>query len=498
MLPAPVVAAEELLDKIGALADQGWRLVTATCVDTGSGFEVLYHLDRERELLHLRVDVPRDGSVPSIGDVYPGATFLENEMKDLFGLSVTGLAVDYHGRMLLAEDGPVAPMAKWGADERPPSLPAVPPTPPAQKPLEPEQAGRRTVVPFGPQHPVLPEPMQLRLVLEDEQVVDVVPAVGYVHRGLEKLAEVKDYTQNVFIVERVCGICSFMHALSYCLGIERLMGVEVPKRADYLRVIWSELHRMHSHLLWAGLYADALGFESLFMEAWRTRELIMDLLEATAGNRVIISTSTIGGVRRDIDESLAAKVREGLQRCERDLGRLIPAFLDDPTIHKRTVGKGVVSKEDAQRYGAIGPIARGTGLRLDMRLSGYAAYGDLGFEPIVVEGGDAYARAKVRLLELRQSAELVRRALDEMPDGEIAVPVKGNPSGEIVTRVEQPRGEVLYYLRANGTKQLERLRVRTPTFATMPLLFKMIPGSELADVPVLVLSIDPCVSCTER
>ncbi|HBS60406.1 MAG TPA: NADH-quinone oxidoreductase subunit D, partial [Firmicutes bacterium] len=131
---------------------------------------------------------------------------------------------------------------------------------------------RRTVIPFGPQHPVLPEPIQLKLVIEDEKVVEALPQIGYVHRGLERLVKVRDFHQMVFVAERICGICSFQHAMTYCLGIERLMNIEVPERADYLRVIWSELHRVHSHLLWLGLLADAFGFESLFMETWKIRE----------------------------------------------------------------------------------------------------------------------------------------------------------------------------------------------------------------------------------
>ena len=154
----------------------------------------------------------------------------------------------------------------------------------------------RTVLPFGPQHPVLPEPLHLTLTIEDEIVKEAIPKLGYVHRGLEKLAEIRDHTQMIQIVERVCGICSTLHAMCYCQGIEALMGVEVPPRARFLRVIWAEMHRMHSHLLWLGLFADAFGFESLFMQFWRIRERIMDLQEATSGNRVIVSVNVVGGV----------------------------------------------------------------------------------------------------------------------------------------------------------------------------------------------------------
>ena len=355
-----------------------------------------------------------------------------------------------------------------------------------------------TVIPFGPQHPVLPEPLQLKLVMEDETVVEAIPAIGYVHRGLEKLIESKDFTQNVYIVERICGICSFMHAMAYCQGIETLMNIQVPDRARYLRVIWAELHRMHSHLLWLGLLADSFGFESLFMQVWRNREKIMDIMEETAGSRVIISVNTIGGTRRDMSKEMLLKIKVILDDIKEDIEKVESVFLNDYTVKHRLVGKGVLTRDEAYLLGTVGPMARASGISQDLRTTGYAAYGELEFEPIVRQDGDSYARTVVRIKELYQSIDLINQAIDKIPGGETSVPFKGNPTGEVIVRVEQPRGEVLYYLRANGTKNLERMRVRTPTFANIPTLLKMLPGSELADVPVLILTIDPCISCTER
>jgi len=356
----------------------------------------------------------------------------------------------------------------------------------------------RTVIPFGPQHPVLPEPIHLKLVMEDEKVIEAIPAIGYVHRGLEKLTELKEFTQNVFIVERICGICSFMHALAYCQGIEKLMNIQVPDRARYLRVIWAELHRMHSHLLWLGLLADSFGFESLFMQLWRNREKVMDIMEETAGSRVIISTNAIGGTRRDISKEMLVKISVIVEEIRVDLKHLESVFLNDYTVKHRLVGVGVLTKEQVHEFGAVGPMARASGIDQDLRTTGYAAYGDLDFEAVVATDGDSYARTQVRLKEVYQSVDLVKQAIEKIPNGEISVPFKGNPKGEVISRVEQPRGEVLYYLRANGTKNLERMRVRTPTFANIPTLLQMLPGCQLADVPVLILTIDPCISCTER
>jgi Ni,Fe-hydrogenase III large subunit len=357
---------------------------------------------------------------------------------------------------------------------------------------------RKTTIPFGPQHPVLPEPIQLKLTLENETVVEAVPHIGYVHRGVEKAGERMDYVQNVFLVERICGICSFIHALCYCQGVETLMALEVPARARYLRVIWSELHRLQSHHLWLGLLADAFGYESLFMQFWRNRERLMDLFELTAGSRVIISTCTIGGVRRDIDGAQQEHILSELNEIERVLDHAVDVVLNDRTVRARTVGKGVLSGEQAVALGAVGPVLRGSGVSDDARTEGFAAYGELGVQPVVETAGDSYARTKVRARECYQSLALVRKAIEHLPDGDIAVRPRGRPDGRTVSRVEQPRGELFYLMSADGSAKLNRLRIRTPTFANVPPLVAMLPGCEMADVPVITLSIDPCISCTER
>lgn len=356
----------------------------------------------------------------------------------------------------------------------------------------------KIVTPFGPQHPVLPEPLQLNITYEDEKVVNVAPAIGYIHRGLEKAGELNDYPQNVFLVERVCGICSFMHGMTYCEAIEDIMGVEIPPRAKYLRVFYGELSRVHSHLLWLGLLADAFGFESLFMKYWAIREKILDLMEMTGGHRVILSASCIGGIRRDLNDEQIKIIEKTLLEVKKELDHVTPVILKDYTVKKRTVGVGVLSKEEVITLGAVGPVLRASGVAEDLRQTGYEAYDEIGFEPIVETGGDCYARAVVRAREIYQAIELALEALHRLPEGEARVKVKGNPKGETIRRVEQPRGEVLWYVQGDGTKNLVRMRVRTPTYAHIPALLKMLPGCEMADVPVITLSIDPCISCTER
>jgi len=289
-----------------------------------------------------------------------------------------------------------------------------------------------------------------------------------------------------------------MHALCYCRVIEKLLGIEVPERAKYLRVIWAELNRLESHLLWLGLLADAMGFESLFMQFWRDRELIMDMQERTGGNRVIISTCVIGGVRKDIGRDLANELEQTLLKLKRRMDSVAPVILKDQAFKKRTVGKGVLSYDAAIRLGAVGPTARGSGVASDIRMTGYEAYGFLDFEPVVEKDGDVYARTLVRFYEVYQAIDLILKALKQMPEGKIRVKPDRWPEGEAVERVEQPRGELFYYAKGNGTNRLERLKVRTPTLANIPPLLAMLPGCEVADIPVIVLSIDPCIACTER
>jgi ech hydrogenase subunit E len=358
--------------------------------------------------------------------------------------------------------------------------------------------GNRTIVPFGPQHPVLPEPIHLDLVLEDERVIEAIPRIGYIHRGLEKLVEKKDYQQYVYVAERICGICSFMHGMGYCMSIESIMEVEIPERAKFLRTIWAELSRLHSHLLWLGLLADAFGFESLFMHSWKLREQVLDIFEETTGGRVIFSVCDVGGVKKNISSETLNKMKEVLTGMEKELKEAAAVFLNDSTVKLRTKGVGVLSKEAAFELGAVGPMARASGIEMDIRSQGYAAYGQLDFKPITDQGGDCYARTKVRIGELFQSIDLIRQCIAIIPDGEVKRKVTGNPKGEHFTRLEQPRGEVLYYTKANGTKFLDRVRVRTPTFANVPALLETLKNCSLADVPILILTIDPCISCTER
>jgi ech hydrogenase subunit E len=355
-----------------------------------------------------------------------------------------------------------------------------------------------TVIPFGPQHPVLPEPLHFDLTLEDERVVDAVPQIGYIHRGLELLVDKRDYLDYVHVAERVCGICSFMHGMGYSEAVETMMGIVVPDRARWLRTFWCELERAHSHLMWLGLAADAFGFENLFMACWRSREVILDVAEETSGGRVIYGSCVVGGVSRDPDDETLRRCAKELEKTRAEVGRLAEVFVGEPTVRHRLEGVGVLSRDQAYALGAVGPMLRASGVDYDLRRKGYEAYPELQFSTVVETAGDCMARAKVRIREIDESLRLVGEVARRSPAGPVSVPVKGMPNGEGWARVEQPRGEALYFVRANGKRNPERFRLRTPTFANIPAMVEAMRGAELADVPTIILTIDPCISCTER
>lgn len=356
----------------------------------------------------------------------------------------------------------------------------------------------RTIIPFGPQHPVLPEPIHLDLVLEDEKIVEAIPSIGFVHRGLESLASKRNFNDYVYVFERICGICSFMHGMGYCEAVERVLGGEIPERAKYLRTIWCEMSRIHSHLLWLGLLADAFGFDALFMQCWRLRERVLDMFEISTGGRVIFSVNKVGGVLKDMDSDMLKTFVKEFKAMEKELKKTTDVFLSDYSVESRLRGVGILSKEDAVKFGCVGPMMRASGIELDTRKLGYGAYSDIDFEIITSNECDGYARCQVRIKEIFQSIRIIEQAVEKIPGGEISVKIPGNPNGEAFVRVEQPRGEAIYYVKGDGTPYLNRARIRTPTFANLTALINLLPGSDFSDVALQVLTIDPCISCTER
>jgi len=355
-------------------------------------------------------------------------------------------------------------------------------------------------IPIGPQHPALKEPESFTFVVDGENVVDVKPRIGYNHRGIEKALEARTYLQNLYLIERVCGICSHAHVFCYSQNVEEAAGIEAPPRAKYIRTIVAELERIHSHLLWVGIAAHEIGFDTLFMYAWRDREVVMDLLELISGNRVNYAMNTIGGVRRDIQSDVAEEVRKGLQKLEERAKYYTGICTSERTILRRAVGVGILKPADALTLSAVGPTLRASGIGRDIRRDDpYGAYDEIPFNVITHDGCDVASRVIVRLGETLEAIGIVRYALEHLPEGEIKVRAPRTvASNESVSRVEAPRGELIHYIRSNDTDKPERYKIRSPTLGNILSVCKMLVGGYVADIPIVLAAIDPCFSCTDR
>jgi NADH-quinone oxidoreductase subunit D len=355
-------------------------------------------------------------------------------------------------------------------------------------------------IPIGPQHPALKEPISLRMTVEGEVITDVDMRLGYNHRGLEKLAEDRNWIQNIYLTERICGICSHSHATCYVQGVEKLMELAPPRRGLYIRYLVSELERIHSHLLWLGVAGHEAGFDSFFMYTWRDREVVMDLLEMISGNRVHYAINTIGGVRRDLDAGQIAKIREGIVTLRKRSEYYFYIGANEPSFVARIAGVGFLSKENAVALCAVGPVARASGVARDVRKDDpWAVYDEIDFEVATADSCDVLGRVVVRVKELLESYKICEQLLKSLPAGDIAVkaPRKAKP-GEVVSRYEAPRGENIHYIKANGTDKPERLKVRAPTLANYPATVEMLRKGFIADIPLIFAAIDPCICCAER
>lgn len=355
-------------------------------------------------------------------------------------------------------------------------------------------------VPFGPQHPALKEPEHFLFEVDGDTVVGVTPRIGYVHRGMEKGFELGTYSHDLYLAERICGICTIAHTCCYTQAVEELMGIEISPRANYIRTIMSELERLHSHSLWVGIVAHEAGFDTLFMYVWRDREAIMSLFEELTGGRVLHAMNTIGGVRRDISPEAAAKIRKVLDKFEVRTKEYLRIIRKEQTFLKRTQGVGILSPADAAKLNAVGPTLRASGISDDVRRDDpYIAYDEMPFNVITSKSCDVFGRTEVRAEEMMESISIIRHALDKMPGGVFRVRApRLAPPGESVSRVEAPRGELIHYAKSNGTAKPERYKVRAPTLANIPALCKTLIGIHVADIPIILAGIDPCFSCMDR
>ncbi|HSA95413.1 MAG TPA: nickel-dependent hydrogenase large subunit, partial [Acidobacteriota bacterium] len=318
--------------------------------------------------------------------------------------------------------------------------------------------------------------------------------------GLEKLAEEKTFLQNIYLTERICGICSHSHATCFVQGVEKLMELVPPKRGLYIRYLVSELERVHSHLLWLGVAGHEAGFDSFFMYTWRDREVVMDLLELVSGNRVHYAINTIGGVRRDIDEAQKAKILEGVVILRKRSEYYFHIGANEPSFVGRLAGVGKLTKAQAEALCAVGPTARASSITRDVRKEDpYAVYDEMDFEVGTADSCDVLGRTVVRIKELMESYKIIEQIIRKLPDGPVVVkaPRKAKP-GEVVSRYEAPRGENMHYIKSNGSEKPERLKVRAPTLANYPATVEMLKNGFIADIPLIFAAIDPCICCAER
>lgn len=361
---------------------------------------------------------------------------------------------------------------------------------------------KKTLIPIGPYHPLQEEPELFKLYCEGEIVKDIKWETGYNHRGIEQLSEKKTFDQSFFLVERICGICSTSHPFAFANAVEEAGNIEITNRAKYIRSIIGELERIHSHLLWVGLAGHFLGYNTVFMWAWKYREPILDLFEMISGNRNSYAMFKVGGVRRDIENSKIPAIKEVLDKFKKKNDLLVGAVMDDPVIHARTKGVGILSKQDIIDYAAVGPTARASGVAIDVRKDDpYAAYPLVNWKVITAEKGDVFAKAEVRLLEMYESISIIEQCLEGLKkekEGEIEVKVKNIAEGWGTGHAEAPRGEVFHYVLTDGSNSPARHKIRAPSYTNIATFKKSCIGQTVSDATISLAAVDPCYCCTER
>ncbi len=494
-------------------SEQKARLATVSGLEVRDGIDILYHwcFDSEHYIVTLKALAARPSmEIDSVGQDLPAANWIEREMHDLLGARFRGHP-DMR-RLILADDWPEGayPLRRdfhvpkvdgngkretdeWAgaADEEKTQKP------PASQPKRPKPG--QTLINLGPFHPLQEEAEFFQLYCEGETVVDMDIRTSYNHRGIEEFSSRLTWDQVPFLVERVCGICSASHPWAYIRAVEDICGIQAPPRAEYLRTIVAELERLHSHMLWIGLAGHFLGYNTVWMWAWKYREPVMDILELTTGSRIHYANNRIGGVRRDVSADLYPEIRKAVDSLKAPLELITNAVLDDPVLHARLKNVGVLSYEDALRWGAAGPAARGSGVPIDVRRDDpHGAYEEVDWDVITRPEGDVFAKAVVRCLECFESVKIIEQCVDRIPDGPIAVEVSHVPPGEACSHYEAPRGETFHYVRSDGGAGPVRHKIRAPTYVNLPSFKSSCIGEHIADVTITLASIDPCYSCTER
>ncbi len=456
-----------------------------------------YAFDKGKFAVILRTGAPVDNPVlGSITPDTPSAGWSEREYMDLLGFKFEGHPKPK--KLITADDWPdgIYPLRK----EVPYNL-----VPPAAEDvayqLDEAPAGT-TTIPIGPFHSSLHEPCHWALYVDGETIKGCDYRGFMTHRGIEKLCQTQlSYNEIPFVAERICGICGSVHACAYSQAVEMAVGMKIPRRAEFIRTIMLEIERLHSHLLWLGVAGHLIGFDTVFMQAWRVREQIMWFCEKLTGNRKTYGMIIIGGVRRDITPELRSEMEKILSNVEGETMTIQKSIIGDTAIHRRTKNVGCITKEETIKWSLVGPVARARGVDIDVRRDHpYAAYDEVKFDVPVVDSCDVWGTVLVRVLEIYESIKIIRQCLEKMPQGEILLeaPEALPAMKHAVTMVEAPRGESTHYVITGEENRPERWRVRAPTYPNLQGVPAMLLNNQFADFPIILGSIDPCFSCTDR
>ncbi|WP_318466514.1 hydrogenase large subunit [Photobacterium leiognathi] len=435
----------------------------------------------------------------SITPTIPAAVWGEREVRDMYGLRPVGLPDER--RLVLPDDWPedLHPLRKDAMDYR------QRPQPTTETYQFDNQLGddSNRIVPVGPLHITSDEPGHFRLFVDGEDIVDADYRMFYVHRGMEKLAETRmGYHEVAQLTDRVCGICGFTHSVGYSNTIENALSVDVPFRAKMIRTVLLEVERLHSHLLNIGLSSHFVGFDSGFMQFFRVREKTMELAELLTGARKTYGMNLIGGVRRDFLKEQRLKGIAMVKEVRKTFSELVEVLLATPNIESRIAGVGVLSKDIARDYSPVGPLIRASGFKRDVRIvhgQSLESYGNVPIELQSMENGDVQSRVMVRIREVFDSLNIVEYGLDHLPPG--AILTEGFnyvPNKFALGFTEAPRGENVHWSMTGDNQKLFRWRCRAATYANWPTLRYMLRGNTVADAPLIIGSLDPCYSCTDR
>lgn len=450
----------------------------------------------------VRVEVPADTcEFPSVTPRVPACVWSEREVRDMYGLTPVGLPDER--RLVLPDDWPddLYPLRKDSMDYRHRPMPASDVE--NYEFLADTGEHETTIMPMGPLHITSDEPGHFRLFVEGENIIDADYRLFYVHRGMEKVAESRmNYDAVTFLADRVCGICGNAHSVAYAEAVEHAQGIEVPERAQYIRAISLEVERMHSHLLNLGLVCHYCGFDTGFQHFFRVREDSMRLAELLTGHRKTYGINLIGGVRRDILSEQKLATFKAVDKLRKDVKGLVDELMSTPNFIDRTKGVGRLDPQIARAFSPVGPCMRGSGFTRDMRFDhpfdGYKFLPDT-FKARSHDGCDVMSRSMVRIEEFLDSCDMVEYLLDNAPEGPILTQDwTYTPHKYALGYTEAPRGEDTHWAMVGDNQKCYRWRAKAATYSNWPILRYMFRGNTISDAALIVGSMDPCYSCTDR